>query len=166
MKSKKNPKLREHYNAYLEHLGIQTILSSESHGFIIPISPRSDGFVRENVFLIGDAAGFADPVTAEGISNAILSGKLCAEAIASSEGDKVLAKKLYEDKLHDTLLPELRTGVILSKLFYENIKLRNLMLKQFGQQAAEAMTDLFMGERTYPKDYKKSITRRLKRSIF
>ena len=166
MKSKKNPKLREHYNAYLEHLGIQTILSSESHGFIIPISPRSDGFVRENVFLIGDAAGFADPVTAEGISNAILSGKLCAEAIASSEGDKVLAKKFYEDKLHDTLIPELRTGVILSKLFYENIKLRNLMLKQFGQQAAEAMTDLFMGERTYPKDYKKSITRRLKRSIF
>lgn len=165
MKSKKNPKLREHYNKYLDYLGIKDIISSESHGFIIPISPRSDGFVRDNVFLIGDAAGFADPVTAEGISNAILSGKLCAEAIAESNGNLSQAEAIYEEKLNESLLPELRTGVLLSKLFYENKKLRNLLLKQIGQQAAEAMTDVFMGDRTYPKDYKKSIARRLKRKI-
>jgi geranylgeranyl reductase family protein len=165
MKSKKNPKLREYYNKYLNYLGIKEIISSESHGFIIPISPRSDGFVRENVFLIGDAAGFADPVTAEGISNAILSGKLCAEAIALSEGNLNAAKQLYEDKLNEALLPELRTGVKLSKLFYESKPLRNMLLKQIGQQAAEAMTDVFMGDRTYPKDYKKSIAKRLKKKI-
>jgi len=166
MKTKKNPKLREYYNKYVEYLGIKEILSSEAHGFIIPISPRSDGFVRENVFLIGDAAGFADPVTAEGISNAILSGKLCAEAMALSEGDLSKAKTLYEEKLNDSLLPELRTGVKLSKLFYESKALRNMLLKQIGQQAAEAMTDVFMGDRTYPKDYKKSIARRMKQRIF
>ncbi len=166
MKTKKNPKLKEYYNSYLDYLGIKEVLSSEAHGFIIPISPRSDGFVRENVFLIGDAAGFADPVTAEGISNAILSGKLCAEAIASSEGDLSQAKTGYEEKLNESLLPELRTGVLLSKLFYENKKLRNLLLKQIGQQAAEAMTDVFMGDRTYPKDYKKSIAKRLKKNIW
>jgi len=166
MKTKKNPKLREYYNNYIEYLGIKEILSSEAHGFIIPISPRSDGFVRENVFLIGDAAGFADPVTAEGISNAILSGKLCAEALASSNLDLAVAKDLYEEKLNAALLPELRTGVLLSKLFYENKKLRNLLLNQIGQQAAEAMTDVFMGDRTYPKDYKKSIAKRIKKKIW
>jgi len=166
MKTKKNPKLREDYNTYLDYLGIKDIVSSQAHGFIIPISPRSDGFVRENVFLIGDAAGFADPVTAEGISNAILSGKFCAEAIASSNLDLATAKERYDKNLNDSLLPELRTGVLLSKLFYENKKLRNLLLKQIGQQAAEAMTDVFMGDRTYPKDYKKSIAKRLKRKIW
>jgi len=165
MKTKKNPKLRAYYHKYVESIGIKDIKSSTAHGFIIPISPRSDGFVKQNVFLIGDAAGFADPVTAEGISNAIYSGKLCAEAIAESELDLKTAKQLYHEKLQVKMLPELRTGVKLSKLFYENKKLRNMMLKKFGQHLADAMTDVFMGDRTYPHDYKKSIARRMKRVV-
>jgi geranylgeranyl reductase family protein len=166
MKTKKNPKLREYYYKYLEFLDIKNIISSEAHGFIIPISPRTDGFVKQNVFLMGDAAGFADPVTAEGISNAIYSGKLCAKAIAESDLDLHKAEQLYIEKLETKMLPELRTGVKLSKLFYENKTLRNLMLKKFGQHLADAMTDVFMGDRTYPYDYKKSIARRMKRAVF
>lgn len=166
MKTKKNPKLREYYHKYVESIGIKNIKSSSAHGFIIPISPRSDGFVKQNVFLIGDAAGFADPVTAEGISNAIYSGKLCAKAIAESELDPNTAEQLYHEKLEAKMLPELRTGVKLSKLFYENKTLRNMMLKKFGQHLADAMTDVFMGDRTYPHDYKKSIRKRLKKAVF
>jgi len=166
MKTKKNPKLREYYHKYLKFLDITNIISSEAHGFIIPISPRTDGFVKQNVFLIGDAAGFADPVTAEGISNAIYSGKLCAKAIAESDLDLHKAEQLYSEKLEAKMLPELRTGVKLSKLFYENKTLRNMMLKKFGQHLADAMTDVFMGDRTYPHDYKKSIAKRMKRAVF
>jgi geranylgeranyl reductase family protein len=166
MKTKKNPKLREYYHKYVESIGIKNIVTSSAHGFIIPISPRTDGFVKQNVFLIGDAAGFADPVTAEGISNAIYSGKLCAKAIAESELDLNKAELLYIEKLEAKMLPELRTGVKLSKLFYENKTLRNMMLKKFGQNLADAMTDVFMGDRTYPHDYKKSIARRMKKKVF
>ncbi len=163
-KNKKNPKLREYYQKYVDFIGIENIISSSSHGFIIPISPRKDGFVKQNVFLIGDAAGFADPVTAEGISNAIYSGKIVAKAIAESNFNLKLAEQNYHDMLNEKLLPELRTGVKLAKLFYEKKSLRNLMLKQFGQNLADAMTDVFMGERTYPHDYKKSIRKRLKKA--
>ncbi len=166
MKTKKNPKLREYYHKYVESIGIKNIITSSAHGFIIPISPRTDGFVKQNVFLIGDAAGFADPVTAEGISNAIYSGKLCAKAIAESDLDLHQAEQLYIEKLEAKMLPELRTGVKLSKLFYENKTLRNMMLKKFGQNFADAMTDVFMGDRTYPHDYKKSIARRMKKKVF
>ena len=145
MKTKKNPQLRKYYQQYIEDIGIKNIINSSAHGFIIPLNPRTDGFVKQNVFLIGDAAGFADPITAEGISNAIYSGKLCAQAIAESDLNLDIAQKLYEEKLNEKLLPELRTGVKLSKLFYENKSLRNLMLKRFGQQLAESMTDVFMG---------------------
>jgi len=166
MKNKKNPQLKRYYQDYLNIIGIKKVLKSSAHGFIIPITPRSDGFVKQNVFLIGDAAGFADPVTAEGISNAIYSGKICAQAIAESNLDLNQAMINYNSMLNEKLLPELSTGVKLAKLFYENRTLRNLMLKKFGQHLADAMTDVFMGERTYPHDFKKSIRRRLKKAVF
>jgi len=72
---------------YIQYLGIENITRIERHGFQIPISPRKDGFVKDNVFLIGDAAGFADSITAEGISNAIYSGNLLADAIIKSKLD-------------------------------------------------------------------------------
>ncbi len=166
MKNKKTPELKKYYKDYLNTIGVKNVLKSEAHGFIIPITPRSDGFVKGNVFLIGDAAGFADPVTAEGISNAIYSGKIVAKAIAESNHNIKQAEMNYNTMLNEKLLPELKTGVKLAKLFYENKTLRNLMLKQFGQHLADAMTDVFMGERTYPRDFKKSIRRRLKKAVF
>jgi hypothetical protein len=60
------------------------------------------------------------------------------------------------------MLPEIRTGVLISKMFYGNKTLRNVIVKKFGQTLSEAMTDVLMGDRTYPKDFKKTITRKLK----
>jgi geranylgeranyl reductase family protein len=166
MKNSKKINLKAYYQDYLKTIGIETVLEEQAHGFIIPISPRTDGFVKGNVFLIGDAAGFADPVTAEGISNAILSGALVAEAIAESNSNLERAAKIYQEKLDEKLVPELQTGVTLAKIFYENKNLRNLLLKGFGQQLSETMTDIFMGERSYPKDIKASIKRKVKNAIF
>ena len=166
MKNTKKINLKEYYQTYLKTLGIHTVLEEEAHGFIIPISPRSDGFVKGNVFLIGDAAGFADPVTAEGISNAILSGVLVAEAMAESEMNLENAARIYKNKLDEKLLPELKSGVTLAKLFYENKNLRNMLLKGFGQSLSESMIDLFMGHRSYPKDIKASIKRKVKNVFF
>ena len=165
-KSKKKPNLKKYFQAYLNTLEIKHIKNSTSHGFIIPISPRKDGFVKKNVLLIGDAAGFADPLTAEGISNAIYSGKLAAQAIADSDMNLEKAKINYDDKLNDKLIPELRTVVEMSKIFYERIKIRDFLLNFYGQRLAEIMTDVFMGNRTYPHDYKKKIREKVGRSIF
>ncbi len=158
--------LKEYYAAYLKTLGITEILNEEAHGFVIPVSPRTDTFVKNNVFLIGDAAGFADPMTAEGISNAIYSGVLAAQSIIEAKLDANSAAKLYSDKLEENLLPELRTGMVLSKLFYQNDTLINMVIKKFGHYFSEAMTDVFMGDRTYPKDIKASIRKRVKKFIF
>ncbi len=158
--------LKEYYAAYLKTLGITEILNEEAHGFVIPVSPRTDTFVKNNVFLIGDAAGFADPMTAEGISNAIYSGVLAAQSIIEAKLDANTAAKLYSDKLEENLLPELRTGMVLSKLFYQNDTLINMVIKKFGHYFSEAMTDVFMGDRTYPKDIKASIRKRVKKFIF
>ncbi|SED51983.1 geranylgeranyl reductase family [Tenacibaculum sp. MAR_2010_89] len=158
--------LKKFYQEYMETLGITNVISESQHGFQIPVSPRTDGFVKNNVFLIGDAAGFADPITAEGISNAIYSGKLAAEAIIESNKNNELAGKLYIEKIEENLLPEIKTGLWLSKWFYEQKTVRNILLKKFGQQFSEAMADVFHGDRSYPKDIKKTIKQRIKDLVF
>ena len=55
----------------MKDLGINTIISESAHGFVIPVTPR-ENWSNGNCFVIGDAAGFADPIVAEGISNALL----------------------------------------------------------------------------------------------
>lgn len=158
--------LKKYYKEYLETLNIKEVVKEEFHGFQIPLTTRKDGFVKKNVFLTGDAAGFADPLSAEGISNAIISGNFAAESIIESELNSEKAALLYEEKLQESLLPELKVGVFLSKLFYENKRMRNLLIKKYGVRICEAMTDVLMGDRTYPLDIKKQLKEKFKKMIF
>lgn len=155
------------YRDYMVNiLGITEVVSEQMHGFQIPVTPRTDGCVRKGVFLVGDAAGFADPLTAEGISNAIFSGIMAAEAIVASGLDQQKAEENYNTKLNETLIPELKTGVRLSKLFYENEKIRNFLIKKYGDRICEVMTQILMGERTYPANITKQIKKKLRKAIF
>lgn len=165
-KKKSNLNLKAYYAEYLKTLGIGEIVSEAAHGFMIPVSPRTDGFTKNNVFLTGDAAGFADPIVAEGLSNSILSGIYAAESLIESQLDPVRAPEMYHAKIGESLLPEVKTGVLLAKWFYDNTSIRNLLISSFGNLFAEAMTDVFMGERTYPKDYKKALAAKIKRKLF
>ena len=53
----------------------------KGHGYIIFETNHLAACQADNVFLIGDALGLAQPMTGEGILPAVLSGKLCATAI-------------------------------------------------------------------------------------
>lgn len=158
--------LKKYYKEYVEYIGLKDIISETQHGFQIPVAARTDGFVKNGVFLTGDAAGFADPVTAEGISNAIYSGMLAAQAIAEANLDVSEAERLYMEKLHEKLIPELKTGAWLAKFFYEQKTIRNLLLKKYGQRFSESMADVFMGDRSYPTDIKKRMTQKIKELVF
>lgn len=158
--------LKEYYQKYLQSIGIQNIIKEESHGFQIPIAPRTDGFVKNNVFLIGDAAGFAEPITAEGISNAILSGKYVAEALIESNLNLKLATDLYLKKLKIKLLPELKSGVFLSKFFYHNNPIRNYILDKYGQYFNNIMVDILHGDRPFPTNVRKKLAAKIKEKVF
>lgn len=62
-----------------------------------PKSPRDFQTGKDGAFLVGEAAGFISPSSFEGISSAILSGSMLAEAfMASADGKE--AAKLYRRK--------------------------------------------------------------------
>lgn len=118
----------------------------EEHGFWIPTRPRRDGFGLGRVLLTGDAAGLADPITAEGISHALISGRLAAEAIVSCrEGD---ASEEYERRLRP-LLRELSVARMLSKVLYGSPRLRRLLFSGLGDSLIRAVGTVIAGESTY-----------------
>jgi len=162
----KQSNIKELCEKYIEFLGIKNIIRIEKHGFQIPISARKDGFVKDNVFLIGDAAGFADSITAEGISNAIYSGNLLADAIIENKLDISKTEIDYNKKLNIRLLPELESSAKLSKWFYENKIIRNIVLKKYGQRFSEYMGDIFMGDKTYPHNVYESLMNKIKKNAF
>lgn len=140
--------LRRYVDAYLALLGVERPLALERHGYVIPIRPRRQ-LGRGRVLLVGDAAGVADPVTAEGISHALASGQLAAQAILSSGGEPARSREQYHAALAARLLPELRRARRSARLLYNWVRLRNYFFRHMGQFVVEGVTSVFTGERPY-----------------
>jgi len=69
---------------FLVHRGLDACRTEGPFAFPIPVGRPRDALGTSRVLFVGDAAGLANPVTGEGISSAILSGRLAAEAIADA----------------------------------------------------------------------------------
>lgn len=162
MDKNSKPNLKEYCAKYIKYLDITHVISEKSYGYQIPVTPRTDGFVKNNVFLIGDAAGFADPLTAEGISNAIYTGQLLADAIIESKLDVKEAEKYYLHKLNEKLIPELKSSLFLTNFFYKRTTIRNFLLVRSSERFLQKMTDIFMGDASYPTNIKKSFQQKIK----
>jgi len=78
-------------------------------GWGLPLGSRRLPLVHGRTLLTGDAASLIDPFTGEGIGNAVLSGRMAAEAIVKSiEYDSDSRLQLYEEQLYDEILKELK----------------------------------------------------------
>lgn len=138
--------LHQKLHAYLAAIGIDRIESEERHGYLIPVGPRTGGFAKGRVLLAGDAAGLAEPITAEGISYAIKSGQLAAQAVVSGGGDPTRVAAAYERSLDDEILGELRVARRLAKLLYGAPGLRRWLFRTRGKRLGEALMAVFAGE--------------------
>jgi geranylgeranyl reductase family protein len=141
--------LNERFEKYLEYLGISQPLSVQRHGYVIPVGARDSILARKGILLTGDAAGFADPVTAEGITNAIYSGQLAGEAIVGNFADVDRACIAYNDAIDRKIIPELRWAARLAKILYGKPRMRDTLFKWKGQRLTELMTDIVTGKTTY-----------------
>ena len=156
--------LNDEYARYVQLLGLDAPIKEERHGFMIPTCPRARLFDVPRVLLTGDAAGLADPVTAEGISAAIRSGQFAAEAILTGRFDDAATRRGYRDRLQATLLPELRVARVLARVLYDFPAVRAWLLTRHGQRLSEFLTGVVMGESSYsdavrrPRNFLKLLT--------
>ena len=80
-----------------------------------PIPARVDDIVlttRRTVF-VGDAAAATDPMTGEGIGQALLTGVLAAESIEAGGLDAPRAMATYQERVHDALVADHRMSMLL-----------------------------------------------------
>jgi geranylgeranyl reductase family protein len=136
---------------YLRAKGFQEESEPRKRAFIIPVTPRRDGFVKGRAFLIGDAAGLADPLIGEGISFSVLSGTLAAEALIKGNLFYDDVKVLYESMLSEKLLKELHLSRILAKIVYNTPRAFHTLFRLYGQDFLEAVTDVAMGLGSYKR---------------
>jgi geranylgeranyl reductase family protein len=136
--------LRAELDRYLARLGLAAHACS-ARGWLIPTRPRRDGFARGSVLLVGDAAGLADPVTAEGISLALWSGRLAADSVLAGAD----VSHAYERALAREILPELRVARALAHVLYRRPQVTRVLFERAGAPLARAMADIVAGRTSY-----------------
>lgn len=146
---------KTYLQAYFDIIGLKAsdIISIQQKGFVIPLRARVDGFSKGRVLLTGDAAGLADPLTAEGISAAIISGKLAAST-AFSASSVEQAEKMYHQMLQQELLTDLHFSEKLSNWLYTKPKLVRSYLKLRKQAPIQRAMQIFSGELRFAELYR------------
>jgi flavin-dependent dehydrogenase len=105
--------------------------------------------MRDRVLLVGDAAGLVDPVTAEGISHALMSGQFAATALAEGRLNPPRVAEIYQSLLEKNILSELRAARFFARLLYDYPRLRNWAFRRRGQALSDFVGGIVMGERSY-----------------
>lgn len=143
------PHIKQHLDAYLQRKGLSAEAARLTvRGHLIPLGPRREPLHSNRILLAGDAAGLADPLTGEGISYALRSGRLAAEAVlAALEGPRE-SLSFYAERLRAELLPELRLAARLARPLYAAAGFSYGFLARKPVLAAR-LVDVFEGKRSY-----------------
>ncbi len=113
------PSLRHRLDALVRWYGFDPTGLWNLRGHPLPVRRPGAPIAVDRMLLVGDAAGFLDPFTGEGIFGAIWSGISAARCIARAMRDpKVDAAACYRSDVRNELLPDLRVSRKLADLFH------------------------------------------------
>ena len=131
------------------------------HGHLIPQGGNDRAIARGRVLLAGDAAGFVDAFTGEGIYYALRSGQLAAQAIGDAQASQVA--ELYRSSCKKDFGEELWYALLFSKMMhsYPNVFLRILTCQE---EILDRYIEIAAAKRTY-KEFMRWLVPRLPASI-
>jgi geranylgeranyl reductase family protein len=141
--------LREYLHAYLDGLEIEYAPPLKLRGAMIPVKPRPGAPAKGRVLLVGDAAGLAEPICAEGITNALRSGLLAAKAIMEGEMDPDRVVSGYLGEMESSVFRELEIAGQHARVMYGNPLLRNMLFRIKGESFCNRLIDVMTGETDY-----------------
>ncbi len=116
-------KIREHFERFVERNPVARRLArvaterGRTRGHHLALATGRREVSDDGVLRVGDAANLTDPITGEGIANAVLSGRLAAEAVGEGRAERE-ARRRWQQRYERRMLPELRAA----------LRLRNLLL--------------------------------------
>jgi flavin-dependent dehydrogenase len=112
----KAKRLRHIFREYLDSLefGRHTVVRRAAG--LLPVCVGQPIVARGRAILLGDAAGLADPLTGEGLHNAILSAQIGVEAIEKALGSGEVALDDYSKAITATIIPQMKEAFVFSKM--------------------------------------------------
>jgi geranylgeranyl reductase family protein len=156
---------------FLDHLKTTKVLSGQSqrenfHAYVLPVGGPLERISRDRILLAGDAAGFVNGFTAEGIYYAMVSGEHAGQtALHAIQTRNVSVEFLRRhDRACETEIgPELRKSVTLQKRLFANPALIDSVVR-FAKRNATARNLLArfgVGEISYEELKRRTVTEAL-----
>lgn len=144
LKRKRRRSIAKCFNDFLKAQGIATAYFSDIKGFALPYGNYLYKAGYNNLLLIGDAGGFADPFFGEGIYYAHKSAQLACAAIRHSFNRPQNVLKLYNQLLNQRVITELKYAHLIRQLLFSlpsrwYFKLLAFMLTQMPDKLVEAV---------------------------
>jgi len=122
------PGLQAHVRDYMRLLKIQPLREPTFHGYVIPVR-------------------LADPVTLEGISHALISGELAAQALCDASAGRV--EVTYNQLIDQQIRPDLEAAAVLARVLYGPAMSSARFGGAMGRRAVAFVGDVMQGKRRY-----------------
>ena len=165
MQGKSTAELRRILEESLPEFGLD-LAGASFYAHIIPSltsnALRNSSFAGESWAMIGDAAGFVDAITGEGLYYALRSAELLSEALLAG------APEQYPALVKNDFLPELERAARIADRFYGgewlggSVLERMVHLTQLSARFRAIMRDLFSGAQEYT-DLRQRVYKKLPR---
>lgn len=110
-------RLKSGYQALLKSYDLEnhSVIRLKSH--YLPVRRKGMAIQSKRCLLLGDAAGLVDPLTGEGIYNAIRSAQIAAPIISQCLQTNNVDLRAYEGAVDREIMPELKAARALARLF-------------------------------------------------
>jgi geranylgeranyl reductase family protein len=156
---------------FLDHLKTTGVLSGQSqrenfHAYVLPVGGPLERISRDRILLAGDAAGFVNGFTAEGIYYAMVSGEHAGQtALEAIRNRNITAEFLrrHDRACEAEIGPELRKSVTLQKRLFANPALIDSIVR-FAKRNATSRSLLArfgVGEISYEELKRRTVTEAL-----
>ncbi len=142
------PGLRTELNAYATTEGFDPAALRGLRGHHLPLRDAGSISALGRIAFVGDAAGLIDPLSGEGIGNAIRSGTIAAQEATRILADQALDFAAYQRRIELELEPDLAASRQLQALFHRQPWPYVQMLRR-SDRFWQAFCRIVRGEQTY-----------------
>ncbi len=142
--------LAKYLDSYMSFLGLGKSRVLDKRASVISLWAGKEKFAKGHILLTGDAAGLADPLTAEGISNAMVSGRLAAKAIMETQTGRISdVAGHYQFLLARNILKDIRLASKVAHWIYDHPRFMQTIFTVYGERVCEAMMEIMSGQASY-----------------
>ena len=151
--------LKSHFSSYMKMKRLDEyaeVRSLRTH--LIPSGPdKKDIFADKKGMLVGDAAGFADPVTGEGIFFALREAQIASKAILEGLTLGYECVERYNDLLKKEFMHEMTYAKRLRYMLYRLPFVSHTVLKSRGNILGQYYLHIASGRMNYSELYRRCI---------